>query len=94
MVITIARILPGRRSGTRCVRPTPRLRQNKRCRRYKRIGALTRPGVTGANEMRFTGRIGRKALARGRYRAAIVETTPGAARPSARRTATFRIVAP
>ena len=57
------------------------------------VGRLRRAGVKGANGIRFTGRIGRRALRPGRYRAAIVATDTSGNR-SARRTARFRIAAP
>jgi hypothetical protein len=71
--ITIARRAPGRRSGKRCVKPRKTLR--KRCTRFVKVVALTRAGTRqGANRVAFTGRVGKVALGRGPYRAAIVST--------------------
>jgi hypothetical protein len=56
--------------------------------------ALTRLAKTGPNTVKFTGRIGRKALAPGRYVAKIVETTPGAPKSSRAAKAHFKIVKP
>jgi uncharacterized delta-60 repeat protein len=66
---TVARVLPGRRSGTRCVKPTARNRGAKRCTRFVRVrGTFSHADVAGANSFRFTGRIRKKALAPGPYR--------------------------
>lgn len=90
--ITIARLLPGRRSGARCVKPTRKLRTRKRCTRAVAKGTLTRKVTAGTGTIAFSGRLGRKALAAGRYRAIAVATSPGAPAPSAPRTARFTVV--
>jgi hypothetical protein len=46
----------------------------KRCTRYRTVGTLSRSGQGGANSTRFTGTIGKRALARGSYRAVIRAT--------------------
>lgn len=67
--IGIARRDPnGRRSGSHCVKATRKLRHARRCTRWASVGTLTRTGVTGANSVAFSGRIGSKALALGSYR--------------------------
>ena len=55
------------------------------------VGTLRRTATTGANRVRFSGRIGRKALPGGRYRLT-VRATDAAGNRSAPRTASFRIV--
>ena len=55
------------------------------------VGTLRRSGVAGANRVRFSGRIGRRALARGRYRL-VVRATDAAGNRSATQSRTFRIV--
>jgi hypothetical protein len=60
VTITLARELPHRGRGKH-VKP-----------RFSRAGALTAPGVIGVNHIRFAGRIGRRKLAPGVYRATIV----------------------
>ncbi len=92
VTIAIQRKLAGRRKGRRCVRPTKRLRRNRRCARYQRRGALTRPGQAGPNTIAFSGRIGSRALAPGSYRATITATNTAGSSPP-RRT-TFKIVRP
>jgi hypothetical protein len=65
--------------------------RTRRCTRYRRRGALTRTGQTGANSVRFSGRLGRKALKPGRYRARL-RATDAAGNASQRRTLTFTVV--
>jgi hypothetical protein len=66
---TVARVLPGRRSGKRCVPPTARNRGAKRCTRFVRVrGSFTHVDIAGRNSFRFTGRVHRKALKPGPYR--------------------------
>ena len=88
--LTIQRRLAGRRSGGRCVRPSPRLLRAKRCVRYRSVGSLKRSGAKGANGIRFTGRIGSRALRPGSY-LALITATDAAGNRSARRAAGFRI---
>jgi hypothetical protein len=91
VAITIARQLPGKRSGKRCVAPTKKLRKKKSCKRYKTVGTLKRTGVAGANMVAFSGRLAKRALALGRYRATIV-ATDAAGNKSVAKTASFRLV--
>ena len=88
--LTLQRARPGRRSGGRCVAPSPRLREAKRCTRYRSVGALRRSGEKGTNAIRFSGKLGKRALPTGRYRAAITATDAAGNRSALRRTA-FRI---
>jgi hypothetical protein len=90
--IRIERPRPGRRSKGRCVRPTRKLRNARRCKRWVKVGTLTRGNLpAGKVVVKFTGRIGRKALRRGRYRV-VVRATDGAKNRSNIRRAGFRIV--
>ncbi len=66
---TVARALPGRRSGKRCVQPTARNRGAKRCTRFVGVrGSFSHVDVAGRNSFRFTGRVRAKALKPGPYR--------------------------
>ena len=78
--IAFQRPAAGRRSGGRCVRPTRKLRRAKRCTRYVGEGRLTRANLAaGAASVKFSGRIGRRALRPGRHRAVVsAATTLGA----------------
>jgi hypothetical protein len=90
--IVIERALRGRRAGRACRRPTRRLRRRNRCTRYERRGDLTRRNRRqGRNKVPFSGRIGVRALRRGRYRAT-VSATDAAGNRSRRRYVTFTIV--
>jgi hypothetical protein len=73
--LRIERRRPGFRRGRRCVAKRPRgVRRPRRCTRFVRVGTLTRDAKPGANSVRFSGRIGRRALRRGRYRLTLVVT--------------------
>src|SRR5207244_3042904 len=62
--IRLYRKLPGRRSKGKCRAPSKKLAHAKRCTRLKLAGTLTRRSLgKGRNRVKFTGRIGRKALA-------------------------------
>ena len=93
--IRIIRMTAGVRSGKKCVKPTRRTRragQRKRCTRLKTVGRLnTRAGKQGRNNVRFSGRIRRKALAPGRYRARITATDAAGNRSRPARLS-FRVV--
>jgi hypothetical protein len=92
VTVRIQRARPGRRSGGRCVAPSARLLKAKRCTRYVSAGTLRRSGAKGANSIRFTGRIGTRALGPGRYRATIT-ASDAAGNRSARSSTAFRIAA-
>jgi hypothetical protein len=57
----------------------------------KSAGKLVRTARKGANTIRFSGRIGRRALKRGRYRAVMI-ATDASGNPSAPRRVNFRVV--
>jgi hypothetical protein len=94
VTIAFARQASGLRArGGRCVRPSRRLRRARarRCTRLVVIRpALTRAGRTGANAVPFSGRLGRRALAPGRYVATLTATAAG--RAGAPRRLAFRVV--
>lgn len=88
--IRIERAVAGRRRGRRCVKPQPGLR--RRCTRFVAAITLTRANTrSGVNRVRFTGRVGRRKLAPGRYRATVV-ATDGAGNRSAPRSVRFTVV--
>jgi hypothetical protein len=91
--IAIERKTKGLRSGTKCAKPTKKLRKRhaKRCVRYTSAGTLTRTAKQGANRHPFTGRIGRRALKPGRYRATIT-AADAAGNVSGPTSATFTIL--
>jgi len=80
VTLTFARLLPGHRAKAKkrakgkkgqAGRCSTRVRKGKRCTVVKRVGRISLVKTrlhAGANSVRFTGKLGRKALARGRYR--------------------------
>jgi hypothetical protein len=70
-IIAVQQSLAGRRRSGRCVAPTAALRHAKACTRVASRGSLTRTSRAGQNRVAFTGRLTRKALAAGRYRAVL-----------------------
>ena len=90
--IVLARSLPGRRTGRRCVAPALRLVRShaRRCTRLVAAGTLTRVlEPAGADAVAFTGRVGKHALPEGSYQATLVATNSvGSSKPS---TLTFTI---
>jgi hypothetical protein len=69
--IVIARAAVGRLAVGRCVKPTRRLARHRRCTRFVAVGTLSRHASGGTNAVAFSGRIGRKALVPGSYRATL-----------------------
>jgi sugar lactone lactonase YvrE len=89
--LRIEQALAGRLSKGRCVKPSRKLRKNKKCTRYVKKGTLRRTGVQGQNSVAFSGRIGTRALKRGRYRV-VIQATDAAGNVSTAKKAKFRIV--
>jgi chitodextrinase len=93
--IAFAREARGLRSGRRCVKPSRRLRRAgaRRCTRLVPIRpALTRAARAGANAAPFSGRLGRRALAPGRYRAVLTATATPSGSVGVPRALRFRVV--
>jgi VCBS repeat-containing protein len=74
VVFTIEQRASGRRVGSKCVRPTKRNATRRACTRYVKIGSFAQDGAAGTNRKAFSGKIGRKTLKPGRYRATLVAT--------------------
>jgi hypothetical protein len=97
--LTIERASKGRRvkrkgKKARCVKQTRKNHKKRRCTRYKRAGkTLVRSSKAGKNKVKFSGRLGRKALKRGSYRLTIVATDAAGNKSKAKRLK-FRIVKP
>jgi len=92
VTIAIQRLLPGRKVGTKCRKPTRALRNRKRCTRAQTKGTLTRRNLpAGQASVGFTGRIATRRLSPGRYRAVVVarDAAGNASRPA---TVAFKIV--
>lgn len=92
--IVIQRRLPGRRVGKRCRKPTQHFRGRPRCARFVRRGTLTRRNLkAGSRRVRFSGRIRKRKLSPGRYRASITGRLAGQRQRSRPRRAAFRVLA-
>ncbi len=76
--LSVQRPTTGRKVGRACRRQTRRNRGAKRCVRFVAVKgiAFTRAGKQGANTVRFSGRVGRRKLAPGRYRLVARSTDP------------------
>jgi hypothetical protein len=92
VMVRFYRATAGRRLGRKCVAPTRRLRRAARCTRYPLRGTLVRRQVkAGRRLIRFTGRVGLKALPLGRYRV-ILRARDSAGNVSAGRLVVVRLV--
>jgi hypothetical protein len=91
VVFTIHRVAPGRRVGGRCVKQTARNRSKRACKRYVKPRRFAANAKAGANRKRFSGRIGRRALAPGSYRATLVGSDAAGNASKAKRL-NFRVV--
>ena len=71
--IAVERLTRGYRSGRLCVAKRPKSARGRvaRCELAQSRGTLTRPSVSGQNKLKFSGRVGRRALPAGKYRFAI-----------------------
>jgi hypothetical protein len=78
VTIRIDRLTKGKRVKKRCVAPKPKLRKHKNCLRARKKGTLTRRSLAvGARRVAFSGRIGKRKLASGSYRATLTATATG-----------------
>jgi streptogramin lyase len=76
-----------------CAKPTRKNRKKRKCTRYQLAGTLTRSSKQGKNSVKFSGRIGKKALKRGSYRL-VVTATDAAGNKSKAKRLSFRVVKP
>lgn len=92
VVVTIERILPGRKVGTACRKPARSNRTRKRCTRFQLFGRYAQQGVTGRNAKPFSGKLGGLRVTPGKYRVGLVATDP-AGNASRVRHLSFTVVA-
>jgi DNA-binding beta-propeller fold protein YncE len=65
----VKRAVSGVKPADRCVKPSPTTKRGRRCTRFVAVrGSFRHADVAGANDFRFTGRIGGRALKPGKYR--------------------------
>jgi acid phosphatase type 7 len=90
---TIRRRSKGRQVAGRCRAQTRDNLARQPCVRHTRVGRFTQVGVAGANRRRFRGRIGRRQLRPGAFRADL-KATDARGNRSQPESASFTIVAP
>jgi hypothetical protein len=90
-VFTIQRARPGRRVKGRCVTTRRSNRRRPKCTRFVGARRFAVSAVAGDNAKKFSGKIGRRALKPGRYRATLT-ATDAAGNVSAPRRLRFRVV--
>jgi hypothetical protein len=91
VTVRIDRQSSGRKVRGKCRKVTKKNKAKKKCRRYVKAGKLVRKNLKpGRNVVRFSGRIGKKALKPGRYRASLTAYNPGGSSKTVRRP--FRVV--
>ena len=90
VTFTIKRRTSGRRVGGRCRAKTKANARRRACALYRTKGRLKHRGRKGRNAKKFNGRLRKRALAPGRYRAVAVAVNSGF--KSSTRTVSFRVV--
>ncbi len=91
VTIAIVAETSGRRSHGRCVRATRRLAHARRCTRLVAAGTVVHAVGKGHASVAFSGRIGKRTLAAGRYRATLT-AVDAAGNRSAPHSVTFAVV--
>jgi hypothetical protein len=91
VTLSIERRTTGRKVGSRCLKDSRSRRKRRKCTRYVAAGTLTRAGRQGKNKLAFSGRVGRKALPPGVYRANL-SAVDVAGNTSTKRTVAFKVV--
>jgi hypothetical protein len=86
--LRMLRLVAGKRSGTKCVRPSHSLRHARSCTRLVQVKRVTHHDTLGANSVRVTN----LRLSKGRYR--LTATTRLSDRASPTLQTSFRILAP
>jgi hypothetical protein len=87
----VEQLAPGRKKGKACVKPTKKLRHARHCTITKGKGTLTRSGVSGADQLVFSGRLGTRKLAPGTYEL-VTQAVDAAGNQSTSSTINFTIV--
>jgi len=78
VTIRIDRLTKGKRVKKHCVKPKRKYRKRKNCVRALKRGTLTRRSLhAGSRRVAFSGRIGKKKLAPGSYRATLTASASG-----------------
>jgi hypothetical protein len=91
VVFTIERRQAGRRVGKTCRKPSATNRRRKACTRFVSVGRFAHNASAGTNSHKFSGKIGKRRLGRGRYRATLRAKDPAGNASSPKRLS-FRVV--
>jgi hypothetical protein len=91
VVFTIQRARPGRRQGKACRKPSRANRRSKKCTRFELFGRFAQQGAAGANSKRWSGKIGKRKVSPGKYRATLLATDSAGNRSLPKRLG-FRVV--
>jgi hypothetical protein len=91
VVFTIDRAVAGRKVKGDCRRLARANRRKPRCTRYEVLGRFAQQGVAGPNSKLWSGKIGTRSAAPGRYRATLA-ATDAAGNPSRPKQLGFRVV--
>lgn len=74
--ITFTKSAKGKKNGKNCAKPSKKLAKKKNCTRWVTVkGSLSLPVVAGANSLKFNGKVGKRKLGAGTYRATVVVTS-------------------
>lgn len=92
VTVTVSLSVSGRKAGKRCVAAGRAKPGAAKCTRFLPRGVLSLAAVRGANKAPFSGRVGGRKLAPGRYRATLT-ARDSAGNVSSARNASFTIVA-
>jgi hypothetical protein len=78
VTFAFARLLPGKRSGRRCVAPKPKLKHARSCTRRIKAGSLSFNATAGTHKLFFDGKLSnRRKLRPGRYELAVTAAASG-----------------
>ncbi|HWT93231.1 MAG TPA: PKD domain-containing protein, partial [Solirubrobacteraceae bacterium] len=92
LLVGVERTTKGWRAGSACVARKPRRGKASRCTRVRRVGTLTVALKEDEGALSFTGKVGGKALAPGRYRFSLVAVDAAGNRSDPPRTIAFTVV--
>jgi virginiamycin B lyase len=74
VLFTIEAQQKGRKVGRKCQKPSKKNKSRKSCTRYVKAGTFAQAGAAGANTKKFSGKIGRRTLKPGKFRATLLAT--------------------
>ena len=86
MTVRIDRKTKGRKVRGKCRKVTRKTKSKKKCTRYVKAGKLVRKNLkAGARKIKFSGRIGKKKLKPGKYRASVTAYNSGGSSKTVKR---------